>query len=470
MRRRSLAAALAIALAPACAVGPDYVRPEVTPPAEFRSQVTSADAASIADLPWWEVFDDPVLQELIVESLGANYDLATAVYRVRQATAQVGVAQSGFYPRIGYEGSAGRTRRPELPSLPADTFDVFYGAFSLAWELDVWGRIRRSSESSQQQLLATEEVRRGVLLSLVTSVAQEYLKLLELDREVEVTQQSIQAFQETVDLYTRRFKGGVGNQLQVSRAEAALAQAQAVLPDLERRIAIEENTISLLLGRAPGPIPRGKPLIERPAAPSTPPGLPSALLERRPDVLEAEAQIASSNALVGVSIANFFPQIGLTGLYGAQSAELHDLVKSNFNLWNYAGNVAGPLFQGFELLERYRSQVADWEQTKAQYQQTVINALAEVSDALSAQSRLAEASEAQGRAVSAYQQSVTLARVRFDHGLANYYEVLEAQQQLFPAELVLAQFQRDQLLTVVTLYRALGGGWKVPDDQWTQKP
>jgi outer membrane protein, multidrug efflux system len=468
--RPALAAPLALVLSAACAVGPDYVPTEVTPPPAFRSQVTPTDAASIADLPWWAVFDDPVLQQLVLESLNANYDLATAVYRVEQAKAQVGVAQAPFYPQVVYQGSAGRQRQPPLLNLPAGTFDLFYGAFSFAWELDVWGRIRRSNEAAQQQLLATEDVRRGVLLSLVTDVATSYLTLLELDRELEITQENVKSFQDSFDLFSRRFKGGVGNRLQVSRADAALAQTEAQIPNIQHQITAQENALSLLLGRPPGPIARGVPFSARASAPPTPPGLPSALLERRPDVLAAESTVASSNALVGVAVANFFPQIGLTGVYGAQSMQLHDLVKSNFSLWNYAGNVAGPLFQGFELLEKYRGQKADWEQTKAQYKQTVINAFAEVSTALDAQSQLDAARQLQARSVDDYLESVKLARLRFDQGLANYYEVLEAQQQLFPAQLALARFQLDQLLTVVTLYRALGGGWKLSDEQWTQIP
>jgi multidrug efflux system outer membrane protein len=380
------------------------------------------------------------------------------------------VAQSPFYPQIQYQGSAGRVKPNELLSPQADKFSLFYGAFELAWEIDVWGRIRRSNEAAQQALLATEQFRRGVLLSLVTGVAEAYLTLIELDRELEIAHDTAKSFQETLDLFTRRYQGGVGNQLQVARAEAALANTLARIPDLELRILIQENAIRVLLGRDPGEIPRGTPLPERAAPPATPPGLPSALLERRPDVLEAEHAIASANAQVGVAVANFFPRIGLTALYGGASSELKDIVKNSFSLWNVAGNAAGPLFQGFELLEQYRAQVAFWEETKAQYQQTVITAFAEVSNALTAQTRLAESRAAQERSVRAYQDSVRLSLLRYDHGLASYYEVLEAQQQLFPAEIALAQIQLDQLLTVVTLYRTLGGGWQLSDEQWTQKP
>jgi len=465
-----LVAAVAALGGSACAVGPDFVRPPTAPPEDYRGQVGATEAASIADLPWWEVFQDETLQQLVLDALASNYDLAAAVHRVEQAKSFVGVAQSPFYPQISYQGSAGRQGQPRFQGTPRDTFSFFDGAFALAWEIDVWGRIRRSSEAAQQSLLATEEFRRGVLLSLVTDVAQAYLGLLELDSELEITRETASAYQGTLDLFTRRFQGGVGNDLEVARAEGALAQTLAQIPDLERAIVAQENAIRVLLGREPGPIPRGTPLAEREAPPATPPGLPSALLERRPDVLQAEHVVASANAQVGVAVANFFPQIGLTALYGGQSSELKEIVKHGFSVWNAAGNAAGPIFQGFALLEQYRGQVAGWEETEARYEQTAIIAFSEVSDALTAQARLDEARAEQERAVLAYRKSVRLSLLRFDHGLSSYFEVLEAQKLLYPAELVLAKIQRDQLLTVVTLYRALGGGWNLPDEQWTQKP
>ncbi|HEY8154214.1 MAG TPA: efflux transporter outer membrane subunit [Myxococcota bacterium] len=468
--RRLAAALLLLPFASACAVGPNYVRPEVESPEDYRGHVDAPEAASIADLPWWEVFEDEVLQQLVLEALTSNYDLQIAVRRVEQANALVGVAQAPFYPQVGYQGSGGRQRQPQFQGQSADTFSFFYGAFALAWEIDVWGRIRRSNEAAQEAMLATEEFRRGVLLSLVTGVAQSYLELLELDRELEIAHETAVSFQETLDLFTRRYQGGVGDKLQVARAEAALAQTLAQIPDLERRIVAQENAISVLLGRNPGEIPRGLSLAERPPPPPTPPGLPSTLLERRPDVVEAEHVIASANAEIGVAVANFFPRIGLTALYGGQSTELKDIVKDNFNLWNVAGNVAGPLFQGFELLEQYRAQVAGWEETKAFYKQTVITAFSEVSNVLTAQTKFAEARAEQERAVLAFQESVRLSLLRYNSGLAGYFEVLDAQQQLYPAEVALAQVQLNELLTVVTLYRALGGGWQLADDQWTQKP
>lgn len=468
--RRAIAAALVLAFASGCAVGPNYVRPPTDPPPDYRGQVGPAEAASIADLPWWEVFEDPVLQDLVRQAIENNYDLKAAVARVEQAKALVGVAQSPFYPQIQYQGSAGRQGQPELLLQPRETFDLFYGAFSLAWEIDVWGRIRRSTEASRESLFATEEFRRGVLLTLVTTLARAYLSLLELDLELEITRETADSFEKSLELFTQRYTGGVGNKLQVARAEAALAETLAQIPDYERRIVIQENAIRVLLGQNPGPIPRGTPIAERPQPPTTPPGLPSALLERRPDVLQAEHTVASANAQVGVAVANFFPQIGLTALYGGQSTELVDIVKGSFSIWNVAGNAAGPLFQGFLLLEQYRAQKAGWVETVANYEQTVVTAFSEVSNAITAQERLAETRVQQERAVRAYEESVRLAFVRYDYGLANYYEVIEAQQLLFPAQIRLAQVQRDQLVTVVDLYAALGGGWQLASDQWLQKP
>jgi multidrug efflux system outer membrane protein len=453
-----------------CAVGPDFVRPVVDEPVVYRTPVEPGEAASIANLPWWDVFEDDVLQQLIREALAANYDLKIAVQRVEQARQSAGVARAPFYPQIGYSVSGGTQKGPAADGTSAVTSDYVYGAASLAWEIDVWGRIRRSSEAAKETLLATEQVRRGVLLSLVTIVAQSYLTLLELDRELEIAIATTKTFQETLDLFQRRFDGGVGNQLEVSRARAALAETQAQVPEIERRIVVQENLISVLLGRNPGPIPRGAAFQDRPVPPATPPGLPSELLQRRPDILTAEHEIATANANVGVALANFFPKIGLTALYGGQSTELAEIVTGSFSVWNIAGNAAGPLFQGFALLHQYRGQKAVWEETRARYTQTVITAFSEVSDTLTAEDKLGQSRAAQEVAVRAYEDSVRLSLIRYDSGLASYYEVLESQQLLFPAQISLAQVQLQQLLTVVTLYRALGGGWDLPDEQWSQAP
>ncbi len=464
--RAALACVTLATLATGCPVGPNYVRPEARPPTEFYGQLEPPEAESLADLPWWEVFSDPVLQRLVAEAVQNNYDLRAAIARVEQAQALVGVARAPLFPQIGYESAAARQRQLVFPGEPNRTFNTFLGAFDLAWEIDVWGRIRRATEAAQAELLATEELRRGVLLTLVSSVAQAYFELLELDRELEIARDTTESFRETLELFTRRYEGGVGSKLQTERAAAALYETEANIPSLEAQIVAKENQLNVLLGRNPGPIPRGTPLVEQATPPQTPPGLPSELLERRPDVRQAEELMRSANAQVGVAVASFFPRIGLTSLYGGQSTELEDVVKGSANVWNLVGSITGPIFTGGQLLEQYRAQVAAWEQAKLQWEQTLVTAFSEVSSTLVLQQRLAEVREAQAKAVRAYEESVRLSLLRYNQGLASYYEVLEAQQLLFPAEIDLARTQRDQLLAVVNLYRALGGGWQLPSDAW----
>jgi len=446
-------------LAAGCAVGPDFVPPEPDMPPTYRAEVAPAEATSFADVPWWEVFQDEDLQHLITTALENNYDLLTAAYRVEAARHQVGITRSEIYPQVGYQGAAQRARTFFPTATENPTFNTFLGTFNLAWEIDVWGRIRRASEASLADLFATEDFRRGVVLSLVSGVAQAYFELQELDLELQIARETTQSFEETVALFTRRFQGGVDSKLSVERAKAALAQAAAAIPQTQQRIVIKENQISILLGRPPGPIARAPLMTQSAVPPQTPAGLPSQLLLRRPDILQAEQQIASANALIGVSVANFFPQIGLTTLYGGQSSELENIIKGPGQVWAISGSVLGPLFQGGLLIESYRQSVADWEATKQQYEQAVLTALGEVSDALIAQQKLEEVRIEQAKEVAALQESVRLALLRYNGGLSTYFEVLEAQQQLFPAENALAQTDRDRLLAVVQLYAALGGGW-----------
>ena len=454
---------VAVLLLAGCAVGPDFVKPEPPMPAEFRSQVTPEEAASFADEPWFEVFADPKLRELVDTAIANNYDLAIAADRVQQALHQVGITRSELFPQAGYQGGAQRGKNFLGPAADNSTFNTFLGTFNLAWELDVWGRIRRATEASEAALWATEDVRRGVLLSLVSAVGASYFTLQELDLELEIARRTTESFTETVTLFTRRYTGGVDSKLSVQRATAARAQAAATIPQIEQLIVQQENAICILLGQPPGPIAR-EPLLARSALPAeTPPGLPSDLLRRRPDILQAEQLIKSSNAQVGVAVANFFPRIGLTALYGGQSSDLDNIVKTPGVVWAIAGSMAGPLFQGGRLTEAYRAQIADGEAAKANYAQSVINALREVSNALIARQKLEDVRDQQIIQVDALRESVRLALLRYNGGLSTYFEVLEAQQQLFPAELALAQTDLDRMLAVVDLYRALGGGWQAND-------
>jgi outer membrane protein, multidrug efflux system len=462
-----VAAAIGLQMATSgCALGPNYRRPAVAIPETLRGQTGPANPESLADLSWWTVFRDSTLQTLIVEAIRQNHDLRAAAARVEQARQLVTVARADLFPQLSYQGEAAR-QRAFAPGVPTTTeFNAFLGTFNLAWEIDIWGRIRRETEAARAQYWAAEAVRRGVLLTLVSDVAQAYFDLLELDRELEITRRTVDTFSNTADLFYRRYQGGIGTLLEVSRARAALTDAEASLFDIERQRALKENQISVLLGRPPGEIVLGLPIDVQPTLPSVPIGLPSQLLERRPDLREAEDAVVTANAEVGAAIANFFPRLGLTSLYGGQSSELENLVKRSGNVWALSGSLAGPLFQGGRLLANYEATRAQWEEAAEHYQQTVLQSFREVSDTLVTRTKLRRVRGEREDTVSALETSVTLSLQRYNDGIANYFEVLEAQQQLFPAEIGLARTQRDELAAVVTLYRALGGGWQLDVRDW----
>jgi outer membrane protein, multidrug efflux system len=446
-------------------VGPNYERPTTGMPEQFRGHRGPIDPASIADLPWWEVFGEPALQQLVREALENNYDLMTAIARVERFRAQVRVAASQLYPQVGYNGAAAREKASSSDPDGSSTANIFSGIIDVAWELDVWGRIRRSKEAAHAEFLASEDIRRGVMLSLVADVAAGYFRLLELDREREIAQSSAETYGRTLDLFTQRFEGGKDTRISTSRAEASLAESLATIARLEEEIVQQENAISELLGSPPRPIERGHPLTAQ-SSPAAPHGLASDLLKRRPDILRAEHEMIAANAEIGVAVANLFPRIGLTALYGGERVEVGNTVKNSFSVWNVAGSMSGPLFQGGRLMGQYRARQAFWDETVAAYRGTIMQALREVSDALVSQSKLVERRTAQERQVKALAEAVELSLLRYGAGRANYFEVLEAQQQLYPAEDALARSQRDQLLTIVGLYKALGGGWNRPTSAW----
>jgi multidrug efflux system outer membrane protein len=444
-------------------LGPDYVRPEVQTPDAHRGQVEPAQAASFADLPWWEVFRDPALVALLTEAVENNRDLRAALARVEVARAQVGVARSPLFPWIGYEADAARVKNNiQSGALTTGASDVFFTGLDATWELDVWGRVRRSTEAARAELFATESVQRGILVSLVARVAQVYLELLELDLELEITRRSVEDFDASRTLFERRFVGGAGSKLPVTRAERARAETSAGMPLIEAQIAARENELCALLGRPPGPIARGLPFREQALAPDVPAGLPSDLLQRRPDIQTSEGVLRAANERVGASFANFFPRIGLTGVLGLRSDELEDLFDSGSDTWALVGTVAGPIFQGGFNWFRWKAAKQQWEGAVADYEQTVLEAFREVSDVLILREKLVGSVQEMERAVAAAGESVELSQVRYDGGLANYFEVLDAQLERYPTELRLARRQLDQQLAIVQLYRALGGGWQQP--------
>jgi multidrug efflux system outer membrane protein len=459
-RRAAVLGALSLALA-GCAVGPNYKRPLVPVPEHFYRDEHAAEARSFADVPWWDVFDDPILKGLIEEAVRNGFDARRAAARVQEARARYGIVRSQFYPSVDYEGAWQRARADQIinPSGKAQTRWTVDVGFS--WELDLWGRIRRLSEEARAQYLATEEGRRGVLLSLVADVALAYMELRELDSELAIAKTTTAAFQDTYDLFNRRLEGGAASALETSRAEASLAQVAAQIPEIERAIVARENQINFLLGRNPQPIPREDRFMALP--PDVPPGLPSALLERRPDIRQAEQLLIAANAGVGAVKADFFPRLSLTGLFGNVSPELGDLFSSQSKTWSVGSSLLGPIFQGGRIKRSYEAAQARWQQARIQYEATAANAFGEVSGALVDRTKLVETERQRARAVAAYQEAVRLANVRYNSGLSAYFEVLEAQQQLFPAEISLAQTRRDQLVAVVNLYRALGGGWQAEE-------
>src|SRR5436190_22259763 len=461
---------VAAVLAGGCAIGPNYKRPAVAEPQTFRGQAT-AEAASLADAPWWDVFRDPALKELIQEALRNNYEVQIAAARVQEARANFGVSRSDLYPSLDYGAGVSRSKvtpgvggAPGGPALNAQNF--YYGALTASWELDIWGRIRRLNEAARATHLGTEDARRGVWLTLVSDLAQAYFELLALDVRLQIARNSTDAYQRTYDLFQDRFQFGAASKLETSRAEGALGGAQANIPQLESDIVAKENQISVLLGKTPGPISRGRPMYDQPVVPAVPAGLPSTPLERRPDLRQAEQQLVSANARIGVAKAEFFRKLSLTALFGTASPEVSALTGGSATIWAVAGMFSGPLFNAGRTLGTYRASIAQWEQARLQYEQAVLGALREVSDALTALGKLTDAETGQDTAVKALAEAVEHATDRYRQGLANYFEVLEAQQQLYPAQNTLAQIRQNRLLAYVRLYKTLGGGWSLTDAEW----
>jgi multidrug efflux system outer membrane protein len=448
-----------------CVVGPQYKRPALTVPDQTRGQVSPAEAASLADQAWWDVFRDDALKSLIAEALKNGYDVRLAAWRVEEARANAGIAGAQFYPAIQGQAEVGYGRQSKFSSSPSAQGGLIQLNVNASWEFDLFGRIRHLNEAALAQYLASEEARRGVFLSLVSDVATNYFQLRELDLQLEIAKRSSGDFQETFDLFNRRLQGGAASALETSSAEASLASTAANIPDLERRIVEQENRLAFLLGRNPGPIARGAVLNDQFLPPDVPPGLPSDLLQRRPDLRQSEQNLIAANANVGVANADFFPRISLTGMLGNVAPQVSQLFPAG-RTWTIGGGLLSPLFQGRLLREQYRAAEARWEQAKVEYEQSVTNAFGEVSTALVAYQKLAEVEQQRARAVAADRQAAQIANQRYVAGLSSYLEVLQAQQNLYPAENLLAQARYNRLATLVQLYRVLGGGWKLTNAEW----
>ena len=465
MRRALLAVSLALATT-SCLMGPDYQRPVVPTPAQYRDAPPTQDTATIADLPWWNVFKDSELLNLLGEAVQNNRGLRVAIARVEQARALARVQKAQILPAVGANASAGYGRGNTLfPSEEPKSSAVYVVDAQLSWEIDVWGRIRRGTEAAVAQYLASEQGRRAATVSLVADVATAYVQLRQLDAQLDIARRTVTNYQRTLQLYSDRLQGGTGNKLQVATGKAQVSDAQAVALDTERLLIRQENLLSLLLGRVPGPIVRSKVAPGMYATGPVPAGLPSTLVERRPDVLSAEQQLVAANAQIGVAKADFFPRFSLTALAGFASTDLTTLFNpSKSFVWNAGGSVSwlAPILQGDALHGQAEAASAQWEAAKNTYESTVLTAFREVADALDDVKRLDGVVQQREEEVASLTEAVNLAVDRFYGGVSSYLEVTTTQNLLFPAELNLAAVRAQRTTAFINLYRALGGGWQLP--------
>ena len=464
MRRAAFALALA---ASACTVGPNYKRPVAQLPEAYRAAAPTgalaADQPSLGDQKWWEVFQDEQLQELIRTALRQNFDVRIAAARVAEAQARLGITRADHFPQV--DGSA-LTQRERISAssvpLPVQAFErnVFQVGASTSWEVDFWGRFRRATEAARATLAATEWGRRAVVTSLVAEVAEAYFTLRAIDLNLDISRQTLASRQESLRLTQVRAAGGVASELDVRQAEQLVFGASATIVDLQRQAEQQENLISLLQGDNPGAVPRGRTLTDQPLIPQVPTGVPSALLERRPDIVEAEQTLVAAYANIGVARANYFPEVSLTGSGGFQSAALSALLTGPATFFTAGASLLQPVFTA----GRTRSQVELAEGRRDEvllaYQQTILQSLRDVSDALIAYRRNREFRDQQQLLTRSAGDALRLTTVRYQGGASSYLEVLDADTRLFAAQLVLAQAQLDELLAIVQIYRALGGGWE----------
>ncbi len=448
-----------------CTLGPDYKRPIVQTPSEFRHASGAAGAESLADLKWFELFRDDALTGLVGTALKQNFELRIAAERVLQARAVYGITRADQYPAVGASADLNALRSSQTGAnraVPpgADT-DVTYmqAGFSLGWELDVWGRLRRLSEAARAQYLATEEARHGVITTLVADVSETYLALRALDLELEIATRTRDVATESLRLTEARRGRGVASGVDVRQAEQLLFTATGQIANVEREIAQAENALSLLLGQLPGDVPRGRPLEAFQTPPAVPAGLPSALLERRPDIREAEQQLIAANAQIGAARAEYFPRISLTGFFGAQSRALSDLLTGPARVASASVGAAAPIFNAGRTRGNVRLAEAVQRERLVNYQRAIYTAFRDVSDSLAAHAKTNEQRTQQERLVDALRESARLSAQRYEGGLDSYLPVLDAQRNLFQGELELARLRQRELASIVQLYRTLGGGW-----------
>ena len=464
---RTWALLLPLVFLTSCAVGPDYVRPPINQPDTFRMADQTTDATSIANLPWWVVLQDEELQKLIRIALQENKDLKRAVAAVEEFQARALIARMDFAPQLGVQGSSpvARMGGVNFPGFP-NPFN-HYGEGTLAWEFDIWGRIRRSNEAALSDLLSREQNRRAVILQLVSGVAQSYFDLRQLDMQLEIAKRTLGSWEESVRIARARLREGVISRLDADQFDAERANAAARAAELERLMVQKENELSVLLGRNSAMIPRGRSLIDQALPTEVPPGLPSELLQRRPDIVQSEQDLHAATARVGMAEADRFPRISLTGILGVASPQLSKLVNHQTAFGEVGPSIAGPVFNAQILGFQQRAAEAQARQALAVYEQAILVAFKEVEDSLVAVRKTRDQAQAQEEQVTALRSALHFANLRYKGGLANYLDVLIAQRNLFDAELALTATRRLYQVSIVQLYKALGGGWspEAPEEQ-----
>lgn len=468
MRKFLILSLIALALG-GCTVGPNYVRPAVDTPPSWR--ITDAEAKDLANTAWWGQFNDSVLDNLVHVALRENLDLQIAAARVDEFAGRYGFVRADLFPQVGANAEAGRQRYTEETgntNPPGTNFTLsnYSATLGATWELDVWGRIRRATEAARADLVGSEEGRRAVILSLVGSVAGSYVNLRDLDRQLEISKETAKSRGESLDLFKLRFEGGFTSEVEYVQVKSQYEEAMATIPAVEKAITQQENALSVLLGRNPGPIPRGK-TIDQLTLPSIPAGLPSDLLTRRPDILVAEQNLVAANARIGVAKAAYYPSISLTGFLGSASTDLSDLFTGPAKVWGYSAPVSLPIFTAGRIAGDVKAAEAIRRQALAGYRQAIQTAFREVDDALVDQARTREQLAAQASQVQSLQKYVELAQLRFDNGYASYLEVLDAQRSLFNVQLSYTQNQGVLFQAMINLYKAMGGGWVTEADSLT---
>jgi multidrug efflux system outer membrane protein len=458
-----LSAALLSGMLAGCMVGPKYHRPAVQTPNSFRDLADNpqvqAQTASYADLPWWQVFQDPKLQELVRTALKQNYDLQLATERINAARSQLAITRSSLFPQVSGNADFSGGKEHVIQS----HYNFLTLTADAAFQLDFFGRLRRANEAARAQLLATEDARQVVALTLVSDLASDYFTLLQLDLQLAITRDTVKTQTDSVKLTQLRLDHGVATKLDVLQAQQVLDTANAAIPDLERQIAQEEDAISILLGNYPQDIARGIPLVEQTLPPEVPPGLPSSIIERRPDIREAEQILVAANADIGVAKAQFFPQISLTGSGGGsfgRSSTFSSLMTTQLGIWSYGAQVSQPIFTGGALKGNLHLAESQHQQALITYKEAIQHSFGEVSDALIGYEKLHQVRTRQQDSVADLQETVRISTLRYKGGTTTYLEVLDGQRSLYGAELTLAAARGDEYRSLVQLYKALGGGWQ----------